>query len=157
MASIAENMAGDPGSARRLLDESAVVADRLDDFPARISLLQARALHGFFQGDIEAVKAAAAEGIRLGREVGDLYSLEMMLLNAGGTALITSDLEQAKSFYTEALRIAQRIDDRVAEHAFLAGLGCVAAWSGQARLPAQLIAAAAPSRPQARPTPLPVL
>ena len=157
MASIAENMAGDPGSARRLLDDSAVVADDLDDFPARISLLQARALDGFFQGDIETVKSAAAEGVRLGREVGDLYSLEMMLLNAGGTALITGDLEQAKSFYTEALRIAQRIDDRVAEYALLDGLGCVAAGSGQARLAAQLIGAAETIRIQAGASLIPIL
>ena len=157
MASIAENMAGDPGSARRLLDDSAVVADHLDDFPARISLLQARALDGFFQGDIETVKSAAAEGVRLGREVGDLYSLEMMLLNAGGTALITGDLEQAKSFYTEALRIAQRIDDRVAEYALLDGLGCVAAGSGQARLAAQLIGAAETIRIQAGASLIPIL
>src|SRR5205823_5236885 len=98
MASIAENMAGDAESAQRFLDDSAVVAADLDDFPAKISVLQAQALNGFFQGDIETVKVAAAEGVRLGREVGDLYSLEMMLLNAGGTALITGDLEQAKSF-----------------------------------------------------------
>src|SRR5438477_1145660 len=157
MASIAENMAGDPGSARRLLDDSAVVADHLDDFPARISLLQARALDGFFQGDIETVKVAAAEGVRLGREVGDLYSLEMMLLNAGGAALITGDLEEAKSFYTEALRIARRIDDRVAEYALLDGLGCVAAGSGQARLAAQLIGAAETIRTQAGASLIPIL
>ena len=157
MASIAENMAGDPGSARRLLDDSAVVAGHLDDFPARISLLQARALDGFFQGDIETVKSAAAEGVRLGREVGDLYSLEMMLLNAGGTALITGDLEQAKGFYTEALRIARRIDDRVAEYALLDGLGCVAAGSGQARMAAQLIGAAETIRIQAGASLIPIL
>ena len=157
MASIAENMAGDPGPARRLLDDSAVVAGHLDDFPARISLLQARALDGFFQGDIETVKSAAAEGVRLGREVGDLYSLEMMLLNAGGTALITGDLEQAKGFYTEALRIARRIDDRVAEYALLDGLGCVAAGSGQARMAAQLIGAAETIRIQAGASLIPIL
>src|SRR2546430_9207331 len=157
MASIAENMAGDPGSARRLLDDSAVVAADLDDFPAKISVLQARALDGFFQGDIETVKSAAAEGIRLGREVGDLYSLEMMLLNAGGTALITGDLDQARSFYTEALRIARRIDDRVAEYALLDGLGCVAAGSGQARLAGQLIGAAETIRTQAGASLIPIL
>jgi predicted ATPase/DNA-binding CsgD family transcriptional regulator len=157
MASIAENLAGDSGSARRLFDEAAVVTTGLDDFPARVSLLQARALHGFFEGDLDAVKAAASEGVRLSREVGDLYSLEMMLLNAGGTALISGDLEQAKSFYTEALRIAQRIDDRVAEYALLDGLGCVAAGSGQARLAAQLIGAAETIRTQAGASLIPIL
>ena len=157
MASIAENLAGDPGAAERYLDESSVVTTPLDDFPAKISLLQARALNGFFQGDIEIVKAVASEGVRLSREVGDLYSLEMMLLNAGGTALITGDFEQAMSFYTEALRIAQRIDDRVAEYALLDGLGCVAAGSGQARLAAQLIGAAETVRTQAGASLIPIL
>jgi predicted ATPase/DNA-binding CsgD family transcriptional regulator len=157
MASIAENMAGDAGSARPLLDECAVVTAGLDEFPARISLLQARALNGFFQGDIEEVKAAASEGVRLSREVGDLYSLEMMLLNAGGTALITGDLVQAKTDYVEALKIAQRIDDRVAQYALLDGLGCVAAGSGQARHAAQLLGAAETVRTQAGASLIPFL
>jgi predicted ATPase/DNA-binding CsgD family transcriptional regulator len=157
MGSIAENMAGDSASARRLLDECAVVTAGLDEFPARISLLQARAFNGFFQGDIEAVSAAALEGVRLSREVGDLYSLEMMLLNAGGSALIAGDLEQAKGCYTEALKIAQRIDDRVAQYALLDGLGCVVAGSGQARLSAQLLGAAETVRTQAGASLIPFL
>jgi predicted ATPase/DNA-binding CsgD family transcriptional regulator len=157
MASIAENMAADSASARRLLDECAVVTAGLDEFPARISLLQARAFNGFFQGDIEAVSAAALDGVRLSREVGDLYSLEMMLLNAGGSALIAGDLEQAKGCYTEALKIAQRIDDRVAQYALLDGLGCVVAGSGQARLCAQLLGAAETVRTQAGASLIPFL
>jgi len=149
MASIAENMAGDSGPAQRLLDEAAVVTTGLDDFPARISLLQARALDGLFRGDIEMLKAAASDGVRLSREVGDLYSLEMMLLNAGGAALITGDLEQAKGYHMEALKIARRIDDRVAQYVLLDELGCVAAGSGQARLAAQLLGAAETVRTQA--------
>ena len=157
MASIAANLAGDRPSAMRLLAEAASVTGLLDDLPARISLLQARALNGFFEGDIEAVKAAASEGVRLGREAGDLYSLEMMLLNLGGTALIAGDLEQAKGFYVEALRIAQRIDDRVAEYALLDGLGCVAAGFGQARLAGQLLGAAETIRTQAGASLIPIL
>ena len=157
MASIAENLAGDPGSARRLLDDSAVVTTGLDDFAARISLLQARAFDGFFRGDIETVKAVASDGVRLSREVGDLYSLEMMLLNAGGAALITGDLEHAKGFYAEALTIAQRIDDRVAQYVLLDELGCVAAGSGQPRLAAQLIGAAETVRTQAGASLIPIL
>jgi len=157
MASIAENMAGDSGSARRLLDESAAVTAGLDDFPAQISLLQARALNGSFQGDIETVRAAASEGVRLSHEVGDLYSLEMMLLNVGGAALISGDLGQAKAFYTEALTIARRIDDRVAEYVLLDGLGCVAAGSGQPRVAAQLIGAAETVRAQAGASLIPIL
>jgi DNA-binding CsgD family transcriptional regulator len=133
------------------------VTGPLDDLPAQISVLQARALNGFFEGDIEAVKAAAAEGVRLSRDAGDLYSLEMMLLNSGGTALISGDFDQAKRFYVEALIIARRIDDRVAEYALLDGLGCVAAGSGQARLAGQLIGAAETVRTQAGASLIPIL
>ena len=157
MASIAESMAGDSGSAQRLLDEAAVVTSGLDDFPARISLLQARALDGIFRGDIETLKAAASDGVRLSREVGDLYSLEMMLLNAGGAALLTGDLEQAKGYHMEALKIAERIDDRVAQYVLLDELGCVAAGSGQARLAAQLLGAAEMVRTQAGASLIPIL
>ena len=157
MASIAANLAGDRPSAMHLLEEAAIVTGPLDDLPARISVLQARALNGFFEGDIEAVKVAASEGVRLSRDVGDLYSLEMMLLNSGGAALITGDLDQAKQFYTEALKIAQRIDDRVAQYALLDGLGCVAAGSGQARLAGQLIGAAETVRTQAGASLIPIL
>ena len=129
----------------------------LVDFPAKISLLQAQALDGFFAGDIEAVKAAAAEGVRISRDAGDLYSLEMMLLNRGGTALITGDLEQAKGLYMDALKIARRIDDRVAQYALLDGLGCVAAGSGQARLAGQLLGAAETVRTQAGASLIPFL
>src|ERR1700694_1321896 len=157
MAAIAENMAGDSGSAQRLLDEAAVVTTGLDDFPARISLLQARALDGIFRGDIETLKAAASDGVRLSREVGDLYSLEMMLLNAGGAALISGDLEQAKGYHMEALKIAERIDDRVAQYVLLDELGCVAAGSGQPRLAAQLLGAAETVRTQAGASLIPIL
>src|SRR5438445_1959982 len=157
MASIAGNMAGDRASAMLLLDAAVIVISPLNDFPARISLLQAQALNGFFGGDTEAVKAAATEGVRLSRDAGDLYSLEMMLLNRGGTALIGGHLVQAKSFYREGLQIARRIDDRVAQYALLDGLGCVAAGSGQPPVAAQLLGAAETVRTQAGASLIPIL
>jgi DNA-binding CsgD family transcriptional regulator len=157
MASIAANIAGDRASAIQLLDEAVIVTSPLDDFPATISVLQAQALHGFFGGDIEAVTAAATEGVRLSRAAGDLYSLEMMLLNRGGTALLAGDLEQARGFYREGLTIAQRIDDRVAQYALLDSLGCVAAGSAQPRVAAQLLGAAETVRTQAGASLIPIL
>jgi predicted ATPase/DNA-binding CsgD family transcriptional regulator len=142
MASIAENMGGDPGSARRLLDEAAEVTNGLDDLPARVTLLQARAFNGFFEADLETVRSASSEGVRLTRESGDLYSLEMMLMNLGLTALIAGDLDGSKPLFEEALRIARQIDDRVAQYALLDALGYHAARTGQARLGAQLLGAA---------------
>jgi predicted ATPase/DNA-binding CsgD family transcriptional regulator len=142
MSSIAENMAGDRESAKRLLDEARVVTGGLDDVTAKVSLLQARALNGIFDGDLEEVRSASSEGARLSRESGDLYSLEMMLMNLGLTALFSGDLDGSKPLFSEALRIAQRIDDRVAQYALLDALAYQAANSGQARLAARLLGSA---------------
>ena len=142
MASIAENSAGDPAAARRLLDEARAVTEGLDDTPATLMLLQARALNGLFDGDLDAVKAASSEGARISREVHDLYSLEMMLLNLGLAALMGGELDHSKPLFVEALGIARQIDDRVAQYALLDALGCHAARSGKARLAAQLLGAA---------------
>jgi predicted ATPase/DNA-binding CsgD family transcriptional regulator len=142
MASIAENMAGDRASARRLLEEARVATAGLHDHAATLAFLQAQALDGLFEGDLETVRSAATEGVRLSREAGDLYSLEMMLNNEGFAALTAGDLDQSKPLFAEALRIAYRIDDRVAQYALLDALGCHAARSGQSRLAAQLLGAA---------------
>ncbi len=157
MASIAEYMAGDRASARRLLDEARDVTARIDDLPSTLGLLQARALGGAFEGDLGAVRAASSEGVRLSREAGDLYSLGMMLLNLGMTALIAGDLDESKPLFTEALRIAHRIDDRVGQFYLLDVLGCHAASSGQARLAAQLRGAAEITRTEAGASVMPFL
>src|SRR3989442_1699625 len=72
----------------------------------------------------------------------DPAAVQIMLLNLGSAALLDGDLGQARPLLTEALRIAQQIDDRVAQFYLFAALGCHAAQAGQARLAARLIAAA---------------
>jgi predicted ATPase/DNA-binding CsgD family transcriptional regulator len=142
MASIAESMAGDRASARRLFDQAQVTAEGLDDVPTTLMLLQARAYSGLFEGNLEAVRSASTEGARLSRELGDQYVLENMLLNLGSTSLIAGDLDGAKPLYMEAGGIARDIDDRYAQYYLLDALGCHAASCGQARLAAQLLGAA---------------
>ena len=142
MASIAENMAGDGASASRFLDQAQVVTTGLDDLPATLAVLQARAVNGLLEGDLDAVRAASSEGARLSRDVGDLYVVEMMTMNLGLVALTAADLDGSKPLFAEALRIANRIDDRVAQYSLLDALGCHAASSGQPRLAAQLLGAA---------------
>ena len=88
------------------------------------------------------VTAAAAEGERLSRAAGDLYGLEMQLLNLGIAALMSGEVGRAKSLYQEGLRIAQRIDDRIAQMYMLVGLAFVASDAGQPRLAAHLLGAA---------------
>jgi DNA-binding NarL/FixJ family response regulator len=150
MASLAASMAGDRASARRLLDQAEAATTGLEnDVSAMLMLLQARALGGLFEGDLDGVRSAAVEGARLSREIGDLYSLEMMLINLGMVALTERDLAAAKPLFTEALQIARQIDDRVAQYWTLDALGCHAASSGQARLAAQLFGAAETVRTEA--------
>ena len=142
MASIAANMAGDRGSAGRLLDEARSLTAGLDYVTAELAVLQALSLDAFFAGDLEAARSASSEGERLSREVGDLYTLKVWLLNLGTAALIAGELAASKPLLTEALRIAHRIDDRVQLSYLLDALGCQAAGTGQARLAAQLLGAA---------------
>jgi DNA-binding NarL/FixJ family response regulator len=141
MASVAETFAGDRASARRLLDEAQVTATNLDEYPATIAFLQARALRGLFEGDLNELRSASLEGARLSREAGDLYSLEMMLLNRGTVVLVAGDLDASKPLLADALRIAEQIDDRIAQYYLLGALGYHAARSGQPRLAAQLAGA----------------
>jgi predicted ATPase/DNA-binding CsgD family transcriptional regulator len=142
MASIAEDTAGDHAAAVRLLQEAGTLAAGLDDHLATVAVLQARALTGFSAGDLATARAAASEGARLGREAGDLYTLQVMLISLGSSAVVAGDLDEAGPLLDEALRIASRIDDRVAQWYLLDSFGCHAAASGQPRLAAQLLGAA---------------
>ncbi len=143
MASIAAMMGGDRHWSRRLLDQAEVATMGLEnDVSAMLMLLQARSLNGLFEGDLDAVRSASSEGVRLSRRIGDLYSLEMMLINQGMVALMHSDPAVAKPLFTEALAIARHIDDRVAQYWSLDALACHAAISRQARRAAQLLGAA---------------
>jgi predicted ATPase/DNA-binding CsgD family transcriptional regulator len=142
LAAIAANMAGDRTATGRLSEEAHDIAADLDDLPATLMALQSRALNGLSDGDLDAVRAAAAQGVRLSREAGDLYSLGMMLLNLGSALLMAGALDESKPLFAEALRLAHRIDDRVAQHCLLDALGCHAAGSGRARLAARLLGAA---------------
>jgi predicted ATPase/DNA-binding CsgD family transcriptional regulator len=142
IGSVAANMAGDRTSARRLLDESQVVAEGTDEPSAMLAFLQARALNGLFEGDLETVRASSSEGVRLSRETGDTYGLEMLLINLGSAAMLAGERDRAQPFFAEALRIGDEIDDRVAQYILLDLLGCHAAGSGRARRAAQLLGAA---------------
>jgi DNA-binding CsgD family transcriptional regulator len=80
--------------------------------------------------------------VSLSREAGDLYDLEIMLMELAFVTLITGDAGAARTLYTEALQIARRIDDRLAQSYLLAAFGWFAASDGQPRLGAKLLGAA---------------
>jgi len=133
MASIAEDIAGQRAVARRLLDEAAAVTNGLDDVPASLTFLQARALHGIFDDDVDAVRSAATQGVRLSRQAGDVYTLQHMLIDLGLGELMAGRPDESKASFAEALRLAAQIDDRVAQFYALGALGGGAAGGTPAR------------------------
>lgn len=141
-AANAETVAGETVAARRFLDEAEVLSQQLNDYPATVGVIQARVVEAMFQGDRDAAREASLEGVRLSREVGDLYMLGQMLLNVGLVAMMGDELEVSKLQFLEALRVAQQVDDRTAQFFLLTALGWHAANSSQARLAAQLLGAA---------------
>jgi predicted ATPase/DNA-binding CsgD family transcriptional regulator len=149
MVSMAENMAGERAFAERSLAEAKVLTAGLDDLPVKLMYLQAQAFNGLFGADLDTVRTAATEGARISRETGDLYSLDMMLMNLGFAALLEGDFDEAKPLYTEALRISHQMDHRVAQSYLLGALGCRATASGEHRLAAQLLGAAEVMRTEA--------
>jgi len=142
MASIAAGMLSDHARAGVLLEEAGDVAHEGGEPTATLALLQARALNAFFKGDIEAVLSASTAGEALSRELGDLYSLGMMLLNLGLAALTGGNLEQAGAKCAEGLHLAHQIDDRVAQFYLIGALGCRAAVGGNSEVGATLLGAA---------------
>ncbi len=142
LAATTESVAGDLESARRYLDEAEAMTEGLDDFPARIELVQSRAVHALSRGDLETASAVSLDGLRLSQEAGDLYLVESMLRNLAMVGMMAGDLDSAMSRGVEALRVARQIDNRLAQYYGLSELGWRAARSGQARLAAQLLGAA---------------
>jgi predicted ATPase/DNA-binding CsgD family transcriptional regulator len=141
-AATAENMAGDHTAAQRFLAEAEALTPELSNYPATICQIQARAIHAFFEGDLETAELASSDGARLSRDVGDLYYQVQMLQYLGQVAMLSGDVGASKPSFTDALRLARQIDDRPAQFDLLSLLGWQAARSGQPRRAAQLLGAA---------------
>jgi predicted ATPase/DNA-binding CsgD family transcriptional regulator len=142
MAVIADHLAGDEASARLHLDEALAIGASLKTYPAAIERLQAQTVHAMFEGDLETVRAASAEGVDLSRDAGDLYQLEAMLRNLATAAMMSGDLAGANSSFVNALQVARRVDNRLTQSYGLAAAGWYAGSSGQARAAARLLGAA---------------
>jgi predicted ATPase/DNA-binding CsgD family transcriptional regulator len=142
IAATNEDVAGDPEAARVYLDEAERITPDLNDFPATIELLLSRSVHAIIQRDFATVTATSLEGVRLGREAGDLYRVESMLGNLGMVGLLSGDNDAAGSRFAEALHVARHIDNRLAQHYGLAAAGWYASNAGHARPAAQLFGAA---------------
>jgi predicted ATPase/DNA-binding NarL/FixJ family response regulator len=142
LAATAEDASGDPAAAKRLLEEAEALTLQLDDYPATIELLQARAVHALFVGATKEAKDLSSEGVRLSQGAGDVYHLESFLRNLANVAMLVGDLDTAKAKTVAALRLARDLDNRVSQYYGLSVLGWHAATARQARLGARLLGAA---------------
>jgi DNA-binding CsgD family transcriptional regulator/tetratricopeptide (TPR) repeat protein len=142
MAVSADHLSQDEAAAKLHLDEAEAVGRTLETYPGTTELLQARAINAMFEGDLETVRAASAEGVDLSREAGDLYQLEAMLRNLATAAMMSGDLAAANSSFVKALELARRVDNRLTQIYGLAAAGWYAGSSGQARSAARLLGAA---------------
>lgn len=141
MAANVEDASGNAAGARGFLDEAEALTPDLNDYAATMELVQARAVHAFFQRDLDRAAAASAEGVRRSREAGDLFYLESMLRNFALIAMLNGNLDDAKVKLSEALRVARQIDHRISAFFLLSGFAWHAATSGQPRLAARLLGA----------------
>jgi predicted ATPase/DNA-binding CsgD family transcriptional regulator len=142
IAATNEDVAGHPEAARVYLDEAELITPGLNDFPATIELLLSRSVHAIFERDFATVSATSLEGVRLGREAGDLYRVESMLGNLAMVGLLSGDNDAAHSRFAEALQVARHIDNRLAQYYGLAAAGWYASTSGHAGRAAQLLGSA---------------
>ena len=93
--SIAENMAGRPTVAAQLLEEADTIAvGRVPD-PVPVEVLQAKAVHAFFAGDLPQPPRSPSAGEQLCRASGDLSHLVQMLIYQGQAAILTGDVDRA--------------------------------------------------------------
>ena len=142
IAATNEDVAGHPEAARAYLDEAELINSGLNDFPATIELLLSRSVHAIFERDFATVSAVSLEGVRLGREAGDLFRVESMLGHLGMVGLLSGDNDAAHSRFVEALQLARHIDNRLAQYYGLAAAGWYASSGGHPRLAAQMLGAA---------------
>jgi DNA-binding CsgD family transcriptional regulator len=157
MASVAEAIAGDRAAAARLLAEAQEAVAGIDYVHGRLAVLQARVFNAFFEADLATIRACATDGADLARQINDLYSLEIMLLNLGSAALMAGELAEAEPLLSEALATARRIDDRVAQFYLIAAHACHATLSGQAPRAATMFGAAETMRVEAGANVMPIL
>jgi len=143
IAATNEDVSGHAEAARAYLAEAEFIALGLNDFPAIIELLLSRSVHAIFARDFATVTAVSLEGVRLGREAGDLFRVESMLGNLGMVGLLSGDNDAAHCRFVEALQVARHIDNRLAQYYGLAAAGWYASTAGgDARTAAQLFGAA---------------
>lgn len=126
-----DDAADDPDHLLTAARATADGAPAPQDVGTTLMVLQATAMVALLRGEHGPAEAAAAAGITLARRVGDLYSTSMLLLDLSLAGLGEGRTGDAEDRAREALDVAVRLDDRVAQWYLLSVLACCAAAAGE--------------------------
>ena len=140
-ASLAHNLAADHARAAELADEVSRLADSRHD-PIEVAMAaQAQGFNAVIEGDLKRGQAMYSKAAATYRTHGLLYGLGVCLLHEASARFAGGELDASRALLAEALSIARRLDDRVAQWYLLEAFGCHAAASGDAALAARLLGA----------------
>jgi predicted ATPase len=141
---------GDLGTASAHLEASLRDLEAAEDDLARGVVLGSLGVLAALRGEHAKARARFAEGLPLLRQGVDLWDLALLLLNSGLEEAQAAS-PKANVLLTEALRAWQQLRGRAGMALALAGLGEVAADSGQPHRAGQLLGAARALLPATHP------
>jgi len=108
------NLQGDPKMARPLLEEAVNLSRQLGDRQRLEMSLTMLSLTAFFLDDIRVARAALEESIELGRALDNKFDLATALAFFSHAVFRGSgDLEEARPYFDEAVRLGREIGDEV--------------------------------------------
>jgi len=108
------NLQGDPKMARPLLEEAVNLSRQLGDRQRLEMSLTMLSLTAFFLDDIRVSRAALEESIELGRALDNKFDLASALAFLSHAVFRGSgDLEAARPYFAEAVRLGREIGDEV--------------------------------------------
>ncbi len=156
MAAVGAALSGQVTHGNRLADEAADLARQIDDPHAVLAGLQAAAMCAFARSDLAQFASLSARGEQLSRKIGDLYGLQIWLMNQGFARLLGRS-QGADDLLREAFGLASAIDDRLTQFYLAAALGCAAMQSEQPDVAARLFGVADRLARETGATPNPIL
>jgi predicted ATPase/DNA-binding CsgD family transcriptional regulator len=141
MDSVALNMGGEHAHAAQLANDANSLAETGNDAVASGAAAYAQGINALFDGDFELARAMYSKSADAWRGTGYLFGVQFSLIQIAVACFLGGERAASRPLLLEALSIARRLDDRVAQFYLLYCFGGLAAFSGEERLAAQLLGA----------------
>jgi DNA-binding CsgD family transcriptional regulator len=141
IASVAQNMGGEHAHGAQLANDANSLAETGDDAVASGAAAYAQGINALFDGDFELARAMYSKSADAWRGTGYLFGVQFSLIQIAVACFLGGERAASRPLLLEALSIARRLDDRVAQFYLLYCFSGLAAFSGEERLAAQLLGA----------------